>query len=775
MKKKYFCAVFLLGCAILPLSQFSCLAADNALLPRKAFETARKALIRVEIYFKKPERPEEVELDEMADQVSGGVISRYVEEKQSKDLVGVVMNAAGDVLVPEIRLDEATLDRIEVISWDGERKQAKIKALLLDSPAMVLEVEGGGLKNVAPPQFVPAPSPEKEVLRIISLYYAKPRWELQSSTWSAQSVLYEKPEFPLFQYSSDSYESQKDNARIIFNASGDAVGIDVTSTFEENEETGLWKGESFARAASIPYDEYNKFRKDWAQNYDAVIHEVKVEFRKKARGDSGPDGFFGKMLSAAEDRADESFKELKGYGPVIDSKVIFVPLAIPQSRAKLIDKITVTVGKKPMQGKFLGAFKPFAGFLVELQEGQFPQVADLGKAEEIPRVKPFYMLRAQEKLGGKYMIVLFNRWLQMDKGYKNEYHWQPEHSMREGDFILDAKGRLAGVWLSERKEGEEIRKAARAQSYSFMGRSYSDREFDYSRDKDQIFYSAQYLAKVLASPEEYFDPTIKALSKDEERRRFWLGVEFDPINKDLAKSLKVEKPTVDGTIGLLVSTVYDNSPASKIGIKPGDILLRIKPEGDMESLDMKYAHEQYDFNFDEGDIPPQLQSMGFKMPEKAPWRSQENYLNNLLETMGGGRKISLTYLSEGQEKSAQLTIEPAPVDFDSAPKFRDKDLGLTVKDMTYEVRKALDMKPDAAGVVIAKLEEGSPASVARLNVYEIISQVDGKPVMNSDEFGNAIKAAREKQKDTVQLQVISLDKTRFADLQLKVAATPTPN
>jgi len=143
--------------------------------------------------------------------------------------------------------------------------------------------------------------------------------------------------------------------------------------------------------------------------------------------------------------------------------------------------------------------------------------------------------------------------------------------------------------------------------------------------------------------------------------------------------------------------------------------------------------------------------------------------------MGGGRKISLTYLSEGQEKSAQLTIEPAPVDFDSAPKFRDKDLGLTVKDMTYEVRKALDMKPDAAGVVIAKLEEGSPASVARLNVYEIISQVDGKPVMNSDEFGNAIKAAREKQKDTVQLQVISLDKTRFADLQLKVAATPTPN
>jgi len=773
MKGKCYCVVFLLGCVILPLAQVPCHAADNALLPRKAFETARKALIRVEIYFKKPERPEEVELEDSELGLEG--ISRYVEEKRSKDLVGVVLNSAGDILIPEVRLDEATLDRIEVISWDGERKGAKIKALFVDSPAMLLEAEGGGLKNVAPPLFAPAPSTEEEILRVIGLYYAKPRWELQSSSWSAQSVLYEKPGSPSFQYSTDSYAAQRNNARIIFNASGDPVGIDVTSTFEEGEETGLWKGESFARAETIPYEGYKKFRKDWAQNYDAVVHEVKVEFRKKSRGESGSEGFFGRLMSAAENRADKPFKELKGYGPAIDDKVIFVPMAIPQARAKLIDKITVTVGKKPVQGKFMGAFKPFAGFLVELQEGQFPQVAELGKAEAIPRVKPFYALRAQEKLGGKYMIVLFNRWLQMDKGYKNEYHWQPEHFMREGDFILDAQGRLAGVWLSERKEGEEIRKAARAQSYSFMGRSYSDKDWDYNRDKNQIFYSAQYLAKVFASPEEYFDPTIKALGKDEERRRFWLGVEFDPINKDLAKSLKVEKPTVDGTIGLLVSTVYDNSPASRIGIKPGDILLRIKPEGDMESLDMKYAHEQYDFDFDEGDIPPQLQSMGFKMPEKAPWRSQENYLNNLLETMGGGRKISLTYLSEGQEKTAELTIEPAPMDFDSAPKFKDKDLGLTVKDMTYEVRKALDMKPDAPGVVIAKVEEGSPASVARLNLYEIIAQVDGKPVMNSEEFGNAIKAAREKQKDTVQIQVISLDKTRFADLQLKVAPTPTPN
>ena len=49
----------------------------------------------------------------------------------------------------------------------------------------------------------------------------------------------------------------------------------------------------------IPYEEYRGYLRDWVKAWDNVIHEVTIEFRKKGGSDSGPGGFFGRMLSAA--------------------------------------------------------------------------------------------------------------------------------------------------------------------------------------------------------------------------------------------------------------------------------------------------------------------------------------------------------------------------------------------------------------------------------------------------------------------------------------------
>ncbi len=761
MKPRFF-AVFLM--VVLDLSVWGFAGEskeEEPFLPPQAFETARKALIRVEIFFKKPERPEEKELEESELGYRG--TQKFVEKKRSKNLVGAVVNDEGDILIPEIRLDKATLDRIEVVSSGGERRKAHIKAILIDAPSMFLEIEGSIPASLRPPSFVPPPPFGKERLKIIRLSYAGVRWVLTAySVW--QGTAYESRDAQPFLHCI----LPNDEVALLFAPSGAPVGITITSRLEDSEESGLWKGKSLLNAKTIPYSEYEKFRKQWAKAYDGVIHEVKIEFRKKARHDTGIGGFWGRMLGAEQEKRDASMREIKAYGPAISERCLFVPVALSQTRAKLIDKITVSVGGKKLKARFLGAFKPFVGFLVELEDGKFPQIADLSQATPIKRLKPFYALRAQEKLGGKRILVHFNRWLTKTRGYKNVYHWTPLHPIDAGDFILDTDGRLAGAWLTQRIEGAEIRRAARAQSFRLFGREISDYgNWGYASAGSERFYGAKYLAKTFASPDEAFDPTIVALSKKEEKRRMWLGVEFESLNKELAKSLKVEKPTLDGSIGLMVSTVYDNSPAARLGIKPNDILLRIKPEGETVSVDLKQSGEDYDFSLSDADIPPQLQSMGFKLPEKAPWRGRGNYVNNLLDVIGEGRTITLTYISDGELTSGTLKVERAPVDFDSAPKFKDKELGLTAKDVTYEVRKALDMKPDEPGVVIAKVEEGSPAAVARLAQYEIIAQVAAKPVRSAKEFGDAIESARKAGKETVQLQVIKLGKARFADLQLK--------
>ena len=54
-----------------------------------------------------------------------------------------------------------------------------------------------------------------------------------------------------------------------------------------------------------------------------------------------------------------------------------------------------------------------------------------------------------------------------------------------------------------------------------------------------------------------------------------------------------------------------------------------------------------------------------------------------------------------------------PPSYDSAPKYKQEALGLTVRDMTYEVRRYLQKKDDDPGVVISKIELGSKASEPR--------------------------------------------------------------
>ncbi|MCK4851387.1 MAG: PDZ domain-containing protein, partial [Phycisphaerae bacterium] len=102
----------------------------------------------------------------------------------------------------------------------------------------------------------------------------------------------------------------------------------------------------------------------------------------------------------------------------------------------------------------------------------------------------------------------------------------------------------------------------------------------------------------------------------------------------------------------------------------------------------------------------------------------------------------------------------------SAQKYRDRPIGLTVRDLTYEVRQALKMSPDAPGVVVSKIEEGTPAAVAKISEGELITRIDSDEIASVDDFEAKITAAREAELDTVKVEILRLGKTRVADLSL---------
>ncbi len=68
-------------------------------------------------------------------------------------------------------------------------------------------------------------------------------------------------------------------------------------------------------------------------------------------------------------------------------------------------------------------------------------------------------------------------------------------------------------------------------------------------------------------------------------------------------------------------------------------------------------------------------------------------------------------------------------------------LGLYAQDVTPEMAEPLGMK-EASGVVVARIEKGSPAEKAGLEVQDIILELNGKKVESYDTFRNEIAAMR---------------------------------
>jgi hypothetical protein len=206
-----------------------------------------------------------------------------------------------------------------------------------------------------------------------------------------------------------------------------------------------------------------------------------------------------------------------------------------------------------------------------------------------------------------------------------------------------------------------------------------------------------------------------------------------------------------------------------MGLTEGDILLKITVPGAPWPIELGGDdRESYSVpDFDEADIPKEFAAMGYQMPRRRPWPSQDNYVNRLLGEIGQGATVKLSYLHGTEILEKEFAIQQAPRDMLSAARYKNDRLGLTVKDVTYEVRAALRLTPEEPAIVAVKVEQGTPAALARINTYELIRAVDGVSVDNVGTFEKLINRAQGARKDSVRLTVEWMGKTRLADLKFE--------
>ncbi|MFA6037986.1 MAG: DegQ family serine endoprotease [Legionellales bacterium] len=240
--------------------------------------------------------------------------------------------------------------------------------------------------------------------------------------------------------------------------------------------------------------------------------------------------------------------------------------------------------------------------------------------------------------------------------------------------------------------------------------------------------SGGYLGLSFAIPSDVAVDVIEQLKSSGHVTRGWLGVLFQDIDRNLAESFGLKQPR-----GALVAEVVPDSPASKGGLLPGDIITHFG--------DKRVEHA--------ADLP---HLVGLTKPNE---------------------KVDLTVIRESKQKIVTVKITELPAEEELAEVGGTQEgtesnrLGLNVRELTDEERARLDLTDTKRGVLVVQVANNSPASKARLRPGDVILTVNNIPVRNPEDLANIMQ-------DVKDGQAISMLVTRRGEPQRYLAIRPQP-
>lgn len=189
--------------------------------------------------------------------------------------------------------------------------------------------------------------------------------------------------------------------------------------------------------------------------------------------------------------------------------------------------------------------------------------------------------------------------------------------------------------------------------------------------------------------------------------RSWFGFELQPLLKHSGRKK-----------GVLVSGTIDDSPAEKAGFLPGDILIQI-------------ANREVNVRF----------------PEELP------VLNQQLMDIPVGEEVEAVVLRKDKEVTLRVSsqereyVQPKPREF--------KRWGIAARNLS--IWTAMELKRENKdGVLVTTVRPGGPCGDARPRIveYDVIVEVDGKPVKNVEELAKLTDTITDGKSEPVPVVVI---------------------
>jgi serine protease Do len=215
--------------------------------------------------------------------------------------------------------------------------------------------------------------------------------------------------------------------------------------------------------------------------------------------------------------------------------------------------------------------------------------------------------------------------------------------------------------------------------------------------------------------------------------RGWLGVRIQEVTDEIAESLGLDKAH-----GALVASVTDNGPAQTAGIQPGDVILTFdgKQVTDMRHLPRLVAETPVD-----------------KIVPVTVWRKKAQ--TDLKVTVGRLQEVETASADASDKKP-----EPKP-DTNTV-----KALGMTLSDVTPELRTKFSLADAATGVVVVDVAKDSPGAGKGLRPGDVITEVAQEEVSTASQVAGKVAAAAKLGRKSILLLVQRQGDLRFVALPL---------
>lgn len=215
-----------------------------------------------------------------------------------------------------------------------------------------------------------------------------------------------------------------------------------------------------------------------------------------------------------------------------------------------------------------------------------------------------------------------------------------------------------------------------------------------------ITNSGSFAGAGFAIPSQIARATTEQLIKTGSVHHGFLGISMNDVTPDNARFFNLEDAT-----GAIVAQVTPNSPASRAGLKSGDVINGINGAKVANGSALQVAVSQF-----------------------AP-----------------GTPVELGILREGKAQTVKLTVgeyhadgQVAENDSPSGPK--SGKLGLAVSDLKDDVRQQLNVPDELKGVAIRSVRPASPAEDAGLAPGDVVVEVNRKPTVSAEQFVSAVHA-----------------------------------